>query len=150
MSTASGPTGPPPTGSSYDSYDDGENTAWVTGLVLFAAVMLLVNGILEIFQGIMAIADDDLFVTTPRYVFRLDLTSWGWIHLVLGVLITLTGLGLLRAATWARIGGIFFASLSAIAAFLSLPYYPLWSLVLLAIDVFVIWALCVYHKEPAF
>ncbi|MFJ1702133.1 hypothetical protein [Kitasatospora sp. NPDC088346] len=144
MSTATGPTVPPPASRPPES----GNTAWVTGLVLFAAVVMMVNGVLEIFQGIMAIADDDVFVSTPRYVFRLDLTSWGWIHLVLGVLVLLTGLGLLRASAWARYAGIFFASLSMLGSFLSLPYYPLWSLVVLTLDVFVIWALCVYRADP--
>ncbi|MEV4614313.1 hypothetical protein AB0K43_17195 [Kitasatospora sp. NPDC049258] len=143
MSTAPGPTAPSPAGRPSAS----GNSPWVSGLVLFAAVVLIVNGILEIFQGIMAIADDDVFVSTPRYVFRLDLTSWGWIHLILGLLVALTGFALLRASTWARIAGIFFASLSMLGSFLSLPYYPLWSLVLIALDVFVIWALCVYRSD---
>ncbi|WP_371496764.1 hypothetical protein OG871_12185 [Kitasatospora sp. NBC_00374] len=144
MSTATGPTVPPPANRPQES----GNTAWVTGLVLFAAVVMMVNGILEIFQGIMAIADDDVFVSTPRYVFRLDLTSWGWIHLILGLLVLVTGLALLRASAWARYAGIFFASLSMLGSFLSLPYYPLWSVVVLTLDVFVIWALCVYRTDP--
>ncbi|WP_033218155.1 DUF7144 family membrane protein [Kitasatospora phosalacinea] len=116
-------------------------------MVLFAGVIMLVSGILEVFRGIMAIAEDDVFVTTPRYVFRFDLTSWGWIHLVIGALVALVGFFVIKGAAWARIIGIFLVSLGLIGNFLDLPYYPLWSVVIIALDVFVIWALAVYREE---
>ncbi|MFD8479741.1 hypothetical protein [Kitasatospora sp. NPDC059673] len=119
----------------------------MSGTVLFAGVVMLVSGLLEVFRGIMAIAEDDIFVTTPRYVFRFDLTSWGWIHLVIGALVALTGVFVLRGLAWARIAGVFFAALSLVDNFLDIPYYPLWSLVLIALDIFVIWALCAYHAS---
>ncbi|MFD8599555.1 hypothetical protein ACFV1L_31580 [Kitasatospora sp. NPDC059646] len=122
------------------------NKPWVSGTVLFAGVLMLVTGLLELFRGIMAIAEDDVFVTTPRYVFRFDLTSWGWIHLVVGVLLALTGLFVIKGMLWARILGVCFAAVSMIDNFLAVPYYPLWSLVLIALDVFVIWALCAYRE----
>ncbi|KDN85950.1 DUF7144 family membrane protein [Kitasatospora cheerisanensis] len=134
---STGPGGPPARG----------NRPWVTGTVLFAGVLMLVSGVLELFRGIMAIAEDDVFVTTPRYVFRFDLTSWGWIHLVVGVLLALTGLFVIKGMLWARILGVGFAAVSMIDNFLAVPYFPLWSLVLIALDVFVIWALCAYHRE---
>jgi hypothetical protein len=146
MSTAPTPSRPPSGGGSYDE----PNSAWVTGLVLFAGVVMMVNGVLELFQGIMAIANDDVFVTTPRYVFRFDLTGWGWFHLFLGLLLAGVGFGVIRGATWARYTGIVVTSVSVLANFLSLPYYPFWSIILIALDVFVIWALCVYRKEPSF
>ncbi|MFC9331152.1 hypothetical protein [Kitasatospora sp. NPDC057015] len=125
------------------------NSGWVTGLALFAGVMMLVNGILDFCQGIVAVLTNDLIVTTPRYAFRFDATSWGWIHIVLGALVALAGLGVLRGALWGRVAGIALASLSAISAFLWLPYYPVWNLVVIALDVFVIWALCVYRKDDS-
>jgi hypothetical protein len=123
------------------------NSGWVTGLVLFAGVVMLVNGLLDLFQGIVAVAQDDLIVTTPQYVFRFDLTSWGWIHIVLGLILALVGLCVLRGMAWARYTGIAVASLSAIFSFLWLPYYPVWGLVVIALDVFVIWALAVYRQD---
>jgi hypothetical protein len=123
------------------------NSGWVTGLALFAGVMMLVTGILDLCQGIVAVLTNDLIVTTPRYAFRFDAASWGWIHIVLGALIALGGLGVLRGTLWGRVAGIVLASLSAISAFLWLPYHPVWNLVVIALDVFVIWALCVYRKE---
>ncbi|MFE2416825.1 hypothetical protein [Streptomyces hokutonensis] len=121
--------------------------AAATGLTLFAAVMLFVAGTLDLFRGIMAIAQDDVFVNTPNYVFKFDLTSWGWIQLTLGVIAMIVGLGLFATATWARVVGVGIAALLIIANFLSIPYYPVWSLTLIALYGFVIWALCVVQRK---
>ncbi|MET8634893.1 hypothetical protein ABZX69_15500 [Streptomyces sp. NPDC004074] len=123
--------------------------AAATGLTLFAAVMLLVSGVLDVFRGIMAIAQDAVFVSTPDYVFRFDLTGWGWVHLVLGALAVIVSIGLFMMATWARILGVAIASLLIITNFLSIPYYPVWSLTLIALYGFIIWALCVAPKDAA-
>ena len=112
------------------------------GGTVFAAVLLSVSGVMAILQGIAAIAEDDVYARVGNYVFEFDLTSWGWIHLILGILIVLTGVGLFSGANWARVVGIGLAGLSMIANFLWLPYQPWWSLTLVAIDVFIIWALC--------
>ncbi|MER6287669.1 DUF7144 family membrane protein [Streptomyces sviceus] len=123
---------------------------WASGTMVFAAVMLMLAGVLDIFRGIMAIAEDDIFVTTRNYVFQFDLTSWGWIHLALGAIGVLVSLGLFRAATWARVAGVAIAGLVIIANFLSLPYYPVWSVVMIAFSGFVIWALCVVRRDDSF
>ncbi|MGY6021817.1 DUF7144 family membrane protein [Streptomyces spinosirectus] len=117
------------------------------GLVMFAAVMLFIAGILDLFRGIMAIANDDVYLSTPNYVFKFDLTSWGWIQLVLGVIAMAVGAGLFSRAMWARVAGVGIAGLLVIANFLSVPYYPVWSLTLIALYGFVIWALCVVPRE---
>ncbi|KAF0649026.1 MULTISPECIES: DUF7144 family membrane protein [Streptomyces] len=127
-----------------------ESTAkqdWATGLTVFAAVMLLVVGVLDIFRGIAAVAEDEIFVTTPNYVYSFDLTTWGWIHLVLGVVAVIVSLGLFKPATWARVAGVGIAAIVIIANFLSLPYYPVWSIVVIALSGFIIWALCVVRTE---
>jgi hypothetical protein len=90
---------------------------WAAGTTVFAAVMLMLAGVLDIFRGIMAIAEDDVFVTTRNYVFEFDLTSWGWIHLALGAVGVVVSLGLFRAATWARVAGVAIAGLIIIANF---------------------------------
>jgi len=123
--------------------------AAATGLTLFAAVMLFISGTLDLFRGIMAIANDEVFVNTPNYVFKFDLTSWGWIQLTLGVIAIVVSFGLFTAATWARVVGVGIAGLLIIANFLSIPYYPVWSLTLIALYGFVIWALCTVRKEDA-
>ncbi|MFJ9863036.1 hypothetical protein [Streptomyces sp. NPDC101165] len=121
--------------------------AWAGGLTAFAGVMLLLAGLLGVFRGIMAIAHDNVFVATPNYVFKFDLTSWGWIHLVLGALACVVSFGLVRPAPWARVAGVGIAGLVIIANFLSLPYSPLWSIVIITMSGFIIWALCVVQGE---
>jgi hypothetical protein len=123
---------------------------WATGLTAFAAVMLFIAGLLDIFRGIMAIAEDDIFLTTRNYVFEFDLTGWGWIHLALGAVAMIASMGLLRTATWARVVGVAIAGLVIIANFLSLPYYPVWSVVMITISGFIIWALCVVRRGNLF
>ncbi|MCX4905468.1 hypothetical protein [Streptomyces sp. NBC_00878] len=119
------------------------------GLTVFAAVMLFIAGMLDLFRGIMAIAEDDVFVTTPNYVFKFDLTSWGWIQLALGAIAMIVSIGLFSARIWARVLGVGIAGLLLIANFLSIPYYPVWSLTLIALYGFVIWALCVVKRKPS-
>lgn len=115
--------------------------AWAVGGTVFAAVMMIILGIWQIIIGIAAIARSEFFVVAPNYVYEIDTTAWGWVHLGIGVLALLAGLFLFTGALWARIVGIALALLSAVANFFFLPYYPLWSLAVIALDVFVIWAL---------
>jgi len=123
---------------------------WAGGLTVFGAVILLLVGMLDIFRGIMGIAEDDVFVNTRNYAFAFDLTSWGWIHLALGAVAVIVSLGLFQAMLWARIAGVVIAGLVVIANFLSLPYYPVWSVVMIAFSGFVIWALCVVRRDESF
>ncbi|MEU1253145.1 hypothetical protein ACFCYF_13155 [Streptomyces chartreusis] len=114
---------------------------WITGGLVFAGVLMLVNGLLAILQGISAIAADDVYARIGDYIFKANLTAWGWILLGLGVVALGVGYGILQGAWWARITGIFLASLSMVAHFLFLPYAPVWSVIMVGIDFFVILAL---------
>ncbi|MFC1410799.1 hypothetical protein ACEZCY_16240 [Streptacidiphilus sp. N1-12] len=120
---------------------------WVSGLVLFGGVVMLVDGVFAVLRGIMGIAKNNIFVTTPNYAFHFSLTSWGWIQLIIGVVLLIVAYGVLKGAAWGRFAGIFIASLSAISNLLSMPYYPLWSLIAVALDIAVVWALCVYRSS---
>ncbi|MFB7613714.1 MULTISPECIES: hypothetical protein [unclassified Kitasatospora] len=135
-------TGAPPPPSSVNQFSD-----WAPGLVIFAGVLMLINGCFEVLRGVMAIADDDVFLSTPRYVFRFDLTGWGWTHVVIGAIVALIGAFLLKGAAWARWAGIAITALSALENLLDLPYYPFWSIMVIAADVLIIWALCVYRPD---
>ncbi|MGV9712708.1 DUF7144 family membrane protein [Gordonia sp. NPDC003424] len=115
------------------------------GATLGAAALLLVAGIVGLLQGISAVANDDLFVAGPQYIYKLDLTSWGWIHILLGVIAIVVAFGMFAAATWARVAAILIASLSIIANFLWLPYYPWWSVLLIALDILIIWAVATWR-----
>ncbi|MFJ2295487.1 hypothetical protein ACIOG7_27975 [Streptomyces sp. NPDC087894] len=123
--------------------DTARGSAAQSGWTVFAAVMMIFGGAMAILEGIAAIAKDDLFVSTRNYVFQFNLAGWGWVHLILGVVVVLAGFALFSGALWARAVGVVLAGLLVVAHFLWLPYYPFWSLVLIAINIFVIWALCV-------
>ncbi|MFJ8667620.1 hypothetical protein [Streptomyces sp. NPDC093600] len=137
-----------PASQSRSVRDSGNGRAFATGLMVLAAVLMILGGIMAILQGIAAIANDDVFVNTRDYVFEFDLTVWGWIHLILGLITSLAGVALLKGSTWARIVGVALASLLVVANFMWLPYHPLWALALIAVDVLVIWALCTAPRSP--
>ncbi|WP_406726637.1 hypothetical protein WJ438_21090 [Streptomyces sp. GD-15H] len=124
-------------------------SAWVTGWTTAAAVLMTFGGIMAIFQGIAAIAEDDVFVSTADFTYAFSLTGWGWIHLILGALVLAAGLALFSGSAWARATGVVLAGLSMIANFVWLPYAPVWSVTLMIIDGFIIWALCSPRGEPA-
>ncbi|MDF3305667.1 hypothetical protein CJ179_22430 [Rhodococcus sp. ACS1] len=113
---------------------------FAAGTSLAAAILLLTVGVISFFQGIAAVASDDLLVIGVQYTYQFDTTAWGWIHIVLGVVLAISAIGLMTGATWARVVAVCIAALSILANFLWLPYYPLWSILIIALDVVVIWA----------
>jgi hypothetical protein len=130
------------TTSSETPYAASGRRVWAEGGSAFAGIMLATLGVFQIFEAIAALANDDVYVKGVNYVFQFDLTTWGWIHLILGIVAVATGLGLMAGQTWSQILGLVIAFLTALSAFSFLPYYPGWAIVILAFDVFVIWALC--------
>ena len=130
------------TTSSHRDYENSTKGAWALGGAAFAGVMLATLGAFQALQGIAAIADDEVYVRGIKYAYQFDLTTWGWIHLILGVIAVATGIGILAQQTWANAVGIVIAFLSALSSFAFMPYYPFWSITILAFDIFVIWALC--------
>ena len=130
------------TTSSHRDYENSTKGAWALGGAAFAGVMLATLGAFQALQGIAAIADDEVYVRGIKYAYQFDLTTWGWIHLILGVIAVATGIGILAQQTWASAVGIVIAFLSALSSFAFMPYYPFWSITILAFDIFVIWALC--------
>jgi len=109
-------------------------------------MILLLAGAFQFFQGLAALIKGSFFVATPNNVYSLSVTGWGWIHLILGIIAVLTGFALLAGATWARVVGIVLALLSAASNFMFIPYYPVWAIVIIALDVAVIWALTNYDR----
>jgi hypothetical protein len=119
------------------------------GFTYFAAIMMMLSGGFEILQGLSAIIKKNLYVVNKDYIYKINVNGWGWIHLILGVIVLLAGIALLGGALWARIVGIAMAALIAIANFLWLPYYPVWAIVLIALNVVVIWALAAHGRDIA-
>jgi hypothetical protein len=128
-----------------------QTSGWAVGLILFAAILMIMTGVFQALEGLIAIFENEFYVATRNYLFQFDATTWGWIHLVVGVLVAFAGWGLLSGRTWARAVAITLAVLSAIANFLFIPYYPFWSLLIITLDVFVIWAVAAHGgdlREP--
>ncbi|WP_406497719.1 hypothetical protein OG936_25495 [Streptomyces sp. NBC_00846] len=136
------------TGPGASSTNPSPTHAPVSGTTAFAAVLMVVGGAMAIFEGVAALAKEHLFVVTRHYLFEFSLTGWGWVHLILGIALVLAGLAVFGGALWGRFFGVAVAGLGAIANFLWLPYYPLWALVLIVINILVAWALCMgMHRE---
>jgi hypothetical protein len=114
---------------------------WADGGTIFAAVVLTTVGVFQALEGLSAISKDDVFVSATNYVFDIDLTAWGWLHLLLGALAVAIGVCMLLGQGWALIAGIVVAMLSALTNFMFIPYYPVWALVVIALDLFVIWSI---------
>jgi hypothetical protein len=117
--------------------------------VFFAAIMMIVLGIFGALEGLAAIVRSGFYHVPPHYYVSINATGWGWIHLIVGIIVVLAGFALFQGAAWARVVGIIMASISAITNFLFIPFYPIWALLIIAIDVFVIWALAAHGRALA-
>ena len=122
---------------------------WVVGMSAFAVVMMVMIGIFHAVEGLAALFTNEVYLVGAHYVFSFDLSTWGWVHLLLGILVIGAGLGVRTGQLWARSVGIGLVAISMIGNFLFLPYYPAWSLLIIALDFFVIWALCIYNEDAA-
>jgi hypothetical protein len=126
-----------------------EPSGWAVGWIMFAATMMLLIGCFHVVAGLVALIDDEFFVVTRSYVFELDTTSWGWIHLILGIVVAVSGGYLFTGAVLARTVGVIMAFLSVLAGFAWIPYYPIWGVTIVAIATAVIWALTVHGRDLA-
>ena len=124
-----------------------EVSTGAVGVTIFAGTLMIMTGVFHAIQGIVALANDTFFVYGKDYVFKFDITGWGWAHIILGVIVALAGFALFQGAMWARTVAVIVASLSIIASFLWMPYYPIWSLMVVAFDVFVIWAVTAHGRD---
>jgi hypothetical protein len=120
---------------------------WRTGLVVFAGTIMIVGGIFQALAGLVALFRNQVYVVGLNYVYSFDVTTWGWIHLIVGIVVALAGAALLTGQTWGRVVAVALAIVSMLVNFMFIPYYPVWSLLIIALDVFVIWALCTSPRE---
>ena len=120
---------------------DGAKGAWADFLSVFAGVLMIIGACFEILQGAAAIANPDFFAAGSEYLYRFNVTAWGWIHLVIGVLSAIVAIGLFTAKSWSYPAGIVIVGLSMLANFAAIPHYPAWALTVIALDAAIIWAL---------
>jgi hypothetical protein len=121
--------------------DEARVSAWAIGGMTFAASIMVLIGGFQVIAGLAGIINDQFYVVARHYAFDLDVTAWGWIHLVVGIFMFFTGLALFAGRTWAAVAALVLAMLSAVSNFFFLPYYPWWALVVIALDAWVIWSL---------
>jgi hypothetical protein len=126
-----------------------EVSGWAVGFAWFAASMLILIGAFQFFEGLAAVLENEFFVVGPNYVYELDVTAWGWIHMILGAVVLIAGWGVFSGQPWARGVGVAVATLVAIAQFFYIPYYPVWAVLIIALCVVCIWALAAYGRSAA-
>ncbi len=117
------------------------------GLTAFAAILMFLLGGWWIMAGFVAIVNDDFFVVTQEWIFEFSTTSWGWTHLILGLVVLLAGAGVFSGAVWARTVGVILAVISGLVAFAWLPYYPVWAILIVTVSVFTVWALTAHGRD---
>jgi len=123
--------------------------AVAAGATIGTAALLGIVGVLAVLQGLAAILRGPTFVIGFEYVYEIDANGWGWIHLILGAAAVAVAVGLFTAKTWAGVAAIVIAGLSIIVNFMWLPYYPWWSIILIALDVFIIWSVSTWRQAVA-
>lgn len=126
-----------------------QRSATAVGFTAFAGVMMIIVGVFQAIAGLGAILEDKVYVAGQDYVFTLDVTSWGWIHLLLGAILVAAGIGVFYGSVVARTVGVVIAGLSAIAnfAFLFGWNQPFWSMLIIVLDVAIIWALTMHGRD---
>lgn len=117
------------------------------GFTFFAGIMMIMVGAFDAIQGLAAVFKKDFYTVTSNYVFHFNVSTWGWIHLILGLIVLLAGFALFSGAVWARTVGVIMAAVIAISNFAFIPIYPVFSIVIIAVCVFVIWALTAHGRD---
>jgi hypothetical protein len=127
---------------------ESDYSSWAVGWAGFAGVMLIMIGIFDSIQGLVALFNDQFYIVTQEWVFEFDI-SWGWIQLILGVILIASGIGIFSGNVAARTLGVIVAGLAATVNFAWLPYYPIWSIIVIAICIAIIWALTAHGRDIA-
>jgi len=124
-----------------------ETTGWA-GWVVFAGTLMIMLGMFHAIQGVVALFNDEYFlVGSSGLTLQLDYSAWGWVHLIGGAVVLLAGIGVLAGQMWARVVGVLLAVVSAVANFAFIAAYPVWSSIMIAMDVLIIFALTMHGQE---
>ncbi len=122
-------------------------SGWAVGWTAFAGVMMVLLGFWWMIAGLVAVVDDDFYVVTQDYIFQFSASTWGWVHLIVGGVVLVSGFGLFSGNVWARTVGVIIAVLSGLIAFAWLPWYPVWGILFVTMSVLTIWALTVHGRD---
>jgi len=123
-----------------------ETTGWV-GWVYFAGIMMMLAGVFQAIAGLAALFKNTVYVTAENNLVAFDFTGWGWVHLIIGIVLFFSAFSVLKGGTWGRMLGSFLAGISAIAHFAFIAAFPLWSLAIIIVDILIIYALVVHGNE---
>jgi hypothetical protein len=129
------------------SRDTTEISPWAVSFLIMAAALMVIGGIFHFIEGFAALLNDDFFVVVRGYAFDMDITTWGWIHMIGGIVVALAGIALLSGALWARIVAVLVVMVSAIINFLTIPYYPVWAMIMLVVDGGILWAILAHGRD---
>lgn len=121
----------------------------MAGLALFAGFLMILSGTFQIIEGLAAVFNGSFYVVGQNYAFQINTTTWGWIHIFTGIIVALAGLAIFSGQVWGRVIGIIIAIISALANFFFIPYYPIWAIMIITLDIFIIWALAGFTPEEA-
>lgn len=116
------------------------------GWVMFAGTILVTVGVFQAFAGLVGILEDEILVLTPDYLVQLDATTWGWVHMLVGLIVVASGVGIFSGNVIARTVGVLAAIGSMLTMFAWLPWYPVWAVIVIAMDIAIIWALIVHGR----
>ena len=122
-------------------------SGWAVGWTAFTGFMMVLLGGWWVIAGLVAIVNDEFYVVTQEWIFKFDVTTWGWIHLIVGVAVLAAGFGLFTGQVWARTVGVITAVIAGLVAFAWLPWYPVWAILMIAASVAVIWALTAHGRD---
>ena len=129
-------------------YDAVEGDRWV-GWIAFAGILMIIGGFLQGFYGLVAILNDEWVVWGNTGAVYLDITQWGWVHIVLGLVLAAAGIALFFGKLWARVIAVIAVAVNMVTQMMNVPIYPFWSLLVIALDVLIIWALTVHGDAMA-
>lgn len=127
--------------------DERDSSAFSFGVILFAGCMMLLMAMFQFFEGLAAVIKGSFYVVVPNYAFNVDVTTWGWIQMLLSIVVAAAGVFLFVGKLWARIIAIIVALVSAVENFLSIPYQPIWSILMVVLSLLVIWAVAFHGRE---
>jgi hypothetical protein len=122
-------------------------SGWAIGWTAFAGITMIIMGGWWLISGLVALFNSEFFVVTQNWIFQFDISTWGWIHLIIGIIVLLAGFGLFSGQVWARTVGVIIAVIATFVAFAWLPYYPIWAILYIVASIAIIWALTVHGRD---